>query len=417
MLRSEATLALVTNDAYRARARRGPAPDWIGNTAYPGPCSIAAAPRCPELAAYHGDLGLGPRRVLSPVAGPGDSGARLAERLLDDADLCRRIRSDSGLQRIFVSFKDETTARLVEHLGLEPVYCAPAAKAYEAANDKLDFARAGPVYGFEAVPVEPVADLSALEAAFRRQSRRWEVGCIVRLRHGSGGDHIEHASSVEDARRAWQRLRARGEVLVAPYVPRQIVTRNVAVHGLVSPTGFSPLLYSDQRTRKGRFIGGTVTRAWDVAEIEPISRALVAIARWLRELGYLGAPAGVDGFLVREERQLRFLAVDPNARLTATMLPWSLASVLSERAGRRLDWEFQRFACARELDLDVLRRRLGMDLLDPAAPHNGGILPTFPATRAAGRAAWTLPAMLLGHDAQHVAHLRSRLRELARDGH
>jgi hypothetical protein len=414
VLRSPQTLVVVTAEGYRLPPRGRPPPQGIARIAYPGPCSLVGPPLPPELADYHRSLGLGPRRIFSPAE---SAEGRFVERLLGDRELCRQIRTRSGLRRIFVSYKDELAARLVDGLGLEPVYCAPAPASYRAANDKLAFARAGAAHGFETIALEPAPDLAALEAAFRRGSERWGAGCIVRLRWGAGGDHTRRAPSLEAARSAWQRLRRLGEVVVAPYVPRRLVARNVAAHGLVSAKGFAPLLYSDQRIRRFCFVGGNAARGWSAAEIAPVARALAGVARWMRGLGYVDAPAGVDGFLIRERGELRFLALDPNARLTASMLPWALASVLSEHAAQRFAWEFGRFAVGAPFKLAELRALLGSDLLDAAAPQRGGVLPLFAPARPSATAGWRLPALLLGRDELHVAGLRARMHELREGTH
>jgi hypothetical protein len=66
------------------------------------------------------------------------------------------------------------------------------------------------------------------------------------------------------------------------------------------------------------------------------------------------------------------------------------------------------------LTLARLRRRLGADLLDATALTHGGILPTFLDSRRLGPfGASGLWALLLAHDAAHLAHLRARVRGLA----
>jgi len=66
------------------------------------------------------------------------------------------------------------------------------------------------------------------------------------------------------------------------------------------------------------------------------------------------------------------------------------------------------------LTLPRLRHRLGEDLVRPAALERGGVLPTFLATRRLGPlGASGLWAILLAHDAAHLAHLRERVRRLA----
>lgn len=402
------TLVIASGDGDRGFRRRRATLRFRGQAAHPGPSCIAATPPPEDLAEYHRSLGLGPERVFCPA--PSSRPATLAELTLRDATLCERLRADRELARILVSFKDESAARLIEHLGLEAACCAPPPSAYEAANDKLVFALAGARHGFETIPAAAVDDPADLPDAFDRLARRWGAGCIVRLRRGAGGHHIHRARTLREARRAWRRLRPRGEVMLTSYVPAEIVIRNVAVSGIATESGFAPLVFSDQLVRKNRFRGGRVTSAWDDQEIAVVCAGLAGAGRWLRELGYTGAPAGIDGFLVRERGELHFLALDPNARMTGTMLPWAVMATVSERAGRSFDWQFEWFPLiGPRLTLERLRRRLGTDLLDPGALARGGVLPSFVSPAYGLTGLW---AILLGEDPSHLESLRRRVLRL-----
>jgi hypothetical protein len=330
--------------------------------------------------------------------------------VLRDATLCERLRADRELARIFVSYKDDSAARLVDHLGLEAAGCAPPPSSYEEANDKLSLARAGVLHGFDVVPAAPVDELAELPAAFEALAGRFGAGCIVRLRRGAAGHHIHRARTLREARRAWRRLRSRGNVMVTSYVPPEVVVRNVSAHGFVNGSGFASLVLSDQLIRKNRFRGGRVTNAWSAEEIGAVAAGLAGVGRWLREVGYTGAPAGIDGFLVRERGELRFLALDPNARMTGTMMPWAVVATLCERAARSFEWQFEWFPLiGPRLTMERLRRRLGADLLDPAALARGGVLPSFVSPDRGFTGLW---AILLGDDPGHLEFLRGRVRRL-----
>lgn len=403
-LRSPATLVLPTADGEpgvpRSRGR--------GHSAAPCPNVIVATPPAADLAAHHRALDVGATRFFAPaVASPAKP---LAQCVLEDAELLARLRADAGLSRIFVAFKDATTARLIERLGLAPAWCAPSPEVYASANDKLAFAQAAAQFGFDAVPLEPARDLDALARAFERLSGVYGEGCVVRLRRGAAGYGIHHAQTRRQAERAWRRLHRRGEVLVAPYVPPARVVRNVATHGIVTAGRFAPIVFTDQLVRRGWFVGGRVGAGWDAEEVATIRRQLDRIARWLATLGYVDAPAGIDGFLIREAGRLRFLALDPNIRLTATMLPWATVATLAEGAGRAFVWQF---AYGRTLgpalSLPRLRRRLGADLLEPRAVERGGVLPSSIAGARLGVGRSSFSVILVGRDEAHLAHLAARL--------
>jgi hypothetical protein len=370
---------------------------------------VAATPPHAELAAYHRSLGLAPQRVFCPAVV--SHRAPLARLVLDDDALCARLRADRSLTRILLSFKDRAGAALVDRLGLEPAYCAPAPDVYETANDKLVFAEAGARYGFDTVPTRVVRGMDALDAAFEAGAARWGAGCALRLRRGAGGRDLHHAPTLGAARRIGRRLLARGDVLVTSWVPSSLVVRDVATHGIVSAAGFAPLAFSEQVLRGQEFRGGRVGRAWEAEEVAVLRTALARIARWLADLGYVDAPAGIDGLLVREDGRLRFRALDPNVRLTGTMLPWAAVARLSEAAGRPFVWQFEWLRMVgRAATFERLRRHLGPDLLAPDALDRGGVLPAFiRTTRIGPLGASALRVILLAHDEAHLAHLRARV--------
>jgi hypothetical protein len=375
---------------------------------------VAATPPPAELAAHHRTFGLGPTRVVCPHVA--SAAATLAELVLADAGLLAHLRADRSLTRMLTSYKSPSAARLIDTLGLTPVYCDPTPEAYAQANDKLALARAGPRHGFATLPAETITDEAALAAGFSSLSAHYGAGCILRLRRGASGRHIHHVRSVRVARRVWRRLAAGGgEALLLPYVPPAEVRRNVATHGIVTAEGFAPLLFTDQIIRRHAFRGGRVTAPWSPEETAALHAGLAGVARWFHEVGYSGAPAGVDGFLVDGKDGPRFVVLDPNARLSATMGPWAAAAVLMEHAGRPLVWRFEGFRMlGRSLTLERLRRRLGRDLLAPNAIEQGGVLPTLlTECRFGPGGTYALWMILLGRDADHVEHLRRRVRSLA----
>jgi hypothetical protein len=413
-LRARDTLVLHVGDSDRGYPLKARGQGFRGHCAAVCPNIVAATPPPPDMVAYQRRLGLGPERVVCPTAPT--ARAPLSTLLLEDADALARVRADCSLTRMLLAFKDRAAALLLERLGLAPVYSAPAPEAYERANDKLAFACAGPQYGFETLPMEVVADERALEGTFRSLAARYGDGCMVRRRRGAGGHHLYRAATLKRARRLWKRLRADGDdVVLTPYVPPALVARNVAAHGIVTDEGFAPLCFSDQLIRAGRFRGGRVAPDWQPAEIAAVRRGLDGAARWFRDGGYAGAPAGVDGFLMRNGDGPKFVAIDPNARLSGTMMPWAVVAALAEAAGRSFVWQFEYLLMlGLPLTFERLRRRLGDDLLAPTAIERGGILPSFLASRRLGplgaSGLWTI---LLAHDASHLEYLRGRVRALA----
>ncbi len=376
---------------------------------------VAATPPPADLHALHRSFGLGAARYFCPRAP--SARATLAELVLADTALVARIRDDPSLTKMLVSYKSAPAARLVEALGLTPVLCDPPPSAYETANDKLALAQAGARHGFATLAAVAVDDEAALDRAFPVVAARYGAGCILRATRGTSGRDIHRARTLGAARRIRRRLAAAGHaVMLLPYVPAARIRRNVAAHGIVTAAGFAPLVFTDQIIRRYHFCGGRVTDDWSPADVVAVRTALDGVARWFRALGYVGAPAGVDGFLVDEPDGPRFMVLDPNARLSATMAPWAALSALAERAGRPFAWRFEGIRMlGAALSVTALRRRLGDDFLAPDALERGGILPTTLATqRRLGPLGDThLWALMLGRDADHLAHLRRRLRGVA----
>jgi len=410
-VRSPATLVLPTGDGELGCFRTRQGSRTRGHSAAPCPSVIAATPPPADLVAHHRALGVGGARFVTPAVVSWSK--PLAQLVLEDAELVTRLRADPRLSRIFVAFKDANAARLIERVGLAPAWCTPSPEAYANANDKLAFAQAATEFAFDVVPLEPAPTPDALALAFERLSGAYGEGCIVRLRRGAFGHGIHHARSRQEAQRAWGRLHPHGDVLVAPYLPPARVLRNVATHGIVTEGRFAPIVFSDQIIRQGWFVGGRVDATWGAEEIATIRRGLDAIARWLSAIGYTDAPAGVDGFLVREAGSLRFLALDPNIRLTATMLPWATVATLAEAAGRSFVWQFERRrVLGRALSLARLRRSLGTDLLRPDAVGQGGVLPSMIDGARLGFGLSILSVILVATDAEHLAHLVARVRRI-----
>lgn len=413
-LRAEDTLLVGSNDADGAPALTPQTQRLRGHGITVAANVVTATPPPAELVALHRSFGLGAARYFCPR--DPSAHARLADLVLADTALVDRIRADPALAKILVSYKNAAAARLVAALGLVPVLCAPPSEAYEAANDKLALADAGASHGFATLDAIAVGDEGALAAAFPRLAARYGAGCVVRLRRGTSGRNIHRARTLGAARRAWRRLAAIDPApMVMPYLPPARVRRNVAAHGIVTADGFAPLLFTDQILTGHFFQGGSTTKPWLPEDVSAIRKGLDGVARWFRAIGYVDAPAGVDGFLVDADDGPRFVVLDPNARLSATMQPWAATATLAERAGAPLVWRFEGFRLiGTALSIDRLRRRLGDDLLAPDAITRGGVLPTTLSDRRFGPLADTyLWALLVGRDANRVAELRRRLRGVA----
>jgi hypothetical protein len=383
-----------------------------GHGASVSPNVVTATPPPEELIACHRSLGLGPERVFCPAS---CRRIPLAKAVLADERLLARLREDRSLRGLFTCFKDPQTERLSRRLGLDCVACAPPAAAYAALNDKFDFARAAARHGFAALSTRMTPDADTLEDAFRSLGGIYGQGCILRLRRGVGGLGLRHAPTLERARRIWRRLRAAGDVLVTPFIPPALVVRNIGLHGIATPEGFAPLVVTDQLIRDFRFRGGRVAHDLTAEEIGAIRACLPGFGSWLRAEGYVNAPAGVDGFLLRAADGPSFVAMDPNIRMTGTMRPWSVVATLSEAAGRSFLWQFERLGfISATLTLRRLHQRLGADMVEPGRLEQGGILPSYIGRFGLGPlGALRLEVILLGRDADHLDHLCRRVRALA----
>lgn len=414
-LRAEDTLFLGSNDADGAPTLTSQTHRLRGHGITVAANVVTATPPPDDLVALHRGFGLGPGRVFCP-RDPSEH-ARLAELVLADAALIDRIRADPALTKILISYKTAAGARLADALGLAPILCAPHPAAYEAANDKLALAEAGTRHGFATLDAIAVEDETALARVFPALAARYGAGCIVRLRRGTSGRNIRHARTLGGARRAWRTLAALGgdPPMLVPFLPPTRVRRNVAAHGIVNADGFAPFLFTDQILKGHFFQGGSTTAPWQPEDVATIRAALDGVARWFHAIGYTDAPAGIDGFLVDERDGPRFVVLDPNARLSATMLPWAATASLTERAGVPLVWRFEGFRLiGAAVSVDMLRRRLGDDLLAPDTIARGGVLPTTLSRRRLGPLTDNhLWALLVGRDADRVAHLRRRLRGVA----
>jgi hypothetical protein len=412
-LRARETLVLASSDADVGYPMTAAAHRFRGHGVTIATNVMAATSPPRDLLRHHQEFGLGATHVYCPHRVSPD--ATLAESALADGGLIAALRADRALTQMLVSIRSTAASQLMHLLGLDPVFCHPSPAAYAVANDKLALARAGEAYGFATLPVAPIADEAALTTAFRSLADRYGAGCIVRLQRGAGGSQIHHARTLGAARRIWRRLAGSPmAVLLFPYVPAARIRRNVASHGVVTTDGFAPLLFTDQIIRRHRFRGGRAVEPWAPADVAAIRAGLAGVARWFRDVGYVGAPAGIDGFLMDESEGPRFVVLDSNARLSATMGPWAAVTVLAERAGQPLAWCFELFRLLGvPLTLERLRRHLGADLLEPDAITRGGVLPTFLAHRRFGPfAISTMWAIVIGRDADHVDHLRRRVRRL-----
>jgi hypothetical protein len=179
--------------------------------------------------------------------------------------------------------------------------------------------------------------------------------------------------------------------------------------------GSLPLVFTDQLVRNRQFRGGRVTDDWPAEQVSLITGALDRIARWLRDLDYVDAPAGIDGFLLRGEDGPRFVALDPNIRMTGTMMPWAVVAALSDASARRFVWQVEAFrVIGLTLTLERLHRRLGADLLDRACIEQSGILPSIILStgRVGGVGVTLLVAILLAPDLAHLDHLLNRILHL-----
>ena len=412
-LRARDTLVLTANDAEPGHPNVGRGSLVRGHGVTVASNLVAASTPPSDVAALHATFGFGALHTYCPhVVSPDRT---LAELALADEGLIAAVRTDRLLRRVLVSYRSAATSRLIERLGLTPVFCDPSPAAYERANDKLELARAVARHGFACLPVEVAADDAALAACFPSLAARYGAGCIVRARRGTAGRGGHRARTVGIARWRRRRLAAAGhEALVVPYVPPARVRRNVAVHGIVTAEGFAPFLFTDQIIHRHRFRGGMAVAPWAPADVAAVRAGLDGVARWYREIGYVGAPAGIDGFLMDETDGPRFVVLDSNARFSATLGPWAAVTVLAEGAGRPLLWclQYHRLI-GRPVTVARIRARLGDDLLDPDAIARGGVLPTLVTHEPRGPlTATNLWTIIVGRDAADVERLRRRVRRL-----
>lgn len=337
-------------------------------------CTVAGGLPRADLQEYHRDLGIAPSRVYVPRHPSWKT--PLPRCVLDDPHLLERMRNDRPLRSIFFFFKDRAAEELQRRLGLEPVYCAPPAAVYEHANDKLVFSEAARRFGFPAVSSQEIGEKNAVAGAYRRAAQAYGEGCILRGRRGAGGSGIRHAGSVRDAARIWRCMRRRGPVLIQPYVPASRLLSNVCVNGIILRHGFAPVCITEQWQKGMAFRGGRAIGTLSDAEVRAVRETMEGVTRWLLDLGYVDAPVGIDGFLMREPGGLRFLALDPNIRVTGSMMAWALSAVLCEMSGTPFLWAFEWLrVVGRPLSMALLRRRLGPLLVDPRRLEAGGILP------------------------------------------
>ena len=369
-------------------------------------CTVAGGLPRADLHEYHRDLGIAPSRLYVPQNPSWRT--PLPRCILDDPHLLERIRNDSALRSIFFFFKDRAAEDLQRRLGLEPVYCAPPAAVYERANDKLVFSEAARRLGFPAVNSEELRERDEVAEAYRRASHPYGEGCILRGRRGAGGSGIRHAGSIREAERIWGSMHRRGAVLIQPYVPPSRILHNVCVSGIILQHGFAPLCVTEQLQKKMAFRGGRTIHAWSDEAVRAVHETMDGVARWLLDLGYVGAPVGIDGFLMRERGGLRFLALDPNIRVTGSMMAWALSAVLCEMSGTPFLWAFEWLrVVGRPLSMALLRQRLGPLLVDPRRLEEGGILPRDLSTLGIAPLAMSwISVLYLARSTAHLERLR-----------
>lgn len=367
--------------------------------------AVMATPPADDLLQYHRSLGLGPGRVFCAAA---CRRVPLAQACLADAGLQERLRAEASLKNVFFFFKNADAQSLAERLGLNCVCCMPGASVYHALNDKAAFAEAGRRHGFETLPSRSAGTPAELDAAFGELDDIHGQGCVMRPRYGVGGAHLHHVKTLTQARSLWRRMKSGGPVLLTPFVPAAKVIRNIGLHGVVTAAGFAPVVATDQIVRGFRFRGGRCAEDLAGEELAAVRACLPGLSSWLLTEGYVDAPAGVDGLVMRTSQGLKFVLVDPNIRMTSTMRPWSVAATLSEAAGRWFAWQYEWMGLlGGTATMHQLRRRLGSDLLEAGRIDQGGILPSCLSRFGCGPLGLLrLEVLLLGRDPAHLDHLR-----------
>lgn len=373
--------------------------------------AVTATPPADGLLQYHRSLGLGPERLFCPAS---CSRVPLTQACLADTGLQERLRTEASLNSVFFFFKNADAEILAERLGLKYVGCTPGASVYHALNDKVAFAEAGRRHGFETLPSLSPGTADEVDAAFGELDDIHGQGCVMRPRYGVGGSNLHHAKTLMQARSLWRRMKSGGTVLLTPFVPAAKIVRNIGLHGVVTAEGFAPVVATDQIVRDFRFRGGRCAEDLAGEELAAVRACLPGLSSWLLTEGYVDAPAGVDGLVMRTPQGLKFVLVDPNIRMTSTMRPWSVAATLSEAAGRRFAWQYEWMGLlGGTATMHQLRRRLGSDLLEPDRIDQGGILPSCISRFGCGPLGLLrLETLLLGRDAAHLDHLRRRMFKL-----
>jgi hypothetical protein len=373
---------------------------------------IIAAARPPrDLWDLHRALGLGPEEIWVPSK---SRGRPLVEACLEDDDMLARMKLNPGLRALCVRYKGTREEKLAARWGLGFEGGAATHATYAALNDKAALSAAGRKHGFTTLPSKLVSNGEELAESFHELQQAHGAGCILRRRMGAGGSGMMHAPTLSVARRVFRTMGKDGEMLLTPFVPPERVTRNLSLHGIMTPGGFAPLVLTDQIMRGFTYRGSRLASDLTCEELEAVRSCLPGLGNWLLSAGYSGAPAGVDGFLMRSGSGHSFVIIDPNIRLTNTIRPWSVVAALSESAGRSFVWQVEWMAfIGNAIDMNRIRRKLGKDLLDPNRLEEGGILPGYLGRWGWGPLSATRTEMLLlALDADHLKHLRRRISTL-----
>jgi len=383
--------------------------NWMrGHGVSISPVVAAARMPNPALTSYHRSLGLGPERILCP-----SSGGRLpvAESFLQHPNDLARLASDRSVKRVFFAFKDPQSQQLGDHLGWDQVGCEPPPSVYQTANDKRRLSESAAAHGLFTLPALTATDSPSLQNAFLTLNRIYNQGCMLRMCHGACGHELHHARSPAHARLIGLRLLARGNIVVTPFVPPERIQRNLALHGWMTPEGFAPITLTEQILRGFQYRGGRLADNLEPDELRAVRSILPGLGSWLKSEGYVNAPAGVDGFLLKTPEGPRFTLIDPNIRLTGSMRPWSVGAILGERTGSQFLWQSEWFAFLGPLPtFDQFCRRLDPFLLQPGRIGDGGILPSsFGSIGTRPLGVLMVEVLLLARDLKHLRHLRAHV--------
>jgi hypothetical protein len=371
---------------------------------------VAAAEPSRDLWEYHRRLGLGPEEVWVPRA---SRSRPLMAACLEDEEMLSRLRVDASIRALFTRYTSDRSEALAARLGVPFTGGARGPANCASLNDKASLAEAGRRHGFATLDARLVFTLEELDAAFEELHREHGAGCMLRDRQGAGGSGLVHAPTLACARRVFGGMVGGDGVLVTPFIPQDRVIRNLSLHGVVAQDGFAPLVLTDQILKGYTYRGSRCVGELPPEHIRAVRACLPGLGRWLLAEGYIHAPAGVDGFLLRSADGPRFVVIDPNIRLTNTIRPWSVVAALSEKAGCTFEWELEWMSfIGPRVDLALLRQRLGRDLLHESRLDEGGVLPGYMGWLGVGLGVTRMEMLFLARGEAHLAHLRRRVTEL-----